>query len=378
MLFRSSPGFNGDFDYGYQLWVDSKRGEIVFNGMLGQNVWICPKNGIVSVVMSGSNELFQETSTQHVIRRYLGGEMNDELDRRDLGLLHEKETHFCDAKMRVRPKQYRRGFLVRLGLRSPRVFDDSWTPMLGNYALSGNNVSILPLVVAAMQNNFAAGIERFSLAREGDGLYMLIYEGGVSYKLEVGIYEYKTVELDVRGEKYIVRVLGECVKRADGVDEYRIEVIFPELPNTRSLTIVKSTEGSILITFSEMPNNKIVESILGRMSEVSSPIAFGVELIERRFGDGVVFKTLEKTFNPTIVGADMSREDYPDIIKEVERRHYEESSRARLLRAFVDRFFKEAADEAVEGDGMPVGDNLITKVIGHIARRKNAIRKNKK
>ena len=56
------PEINGNFNYGYHLWVSRNGSEILFNGMLGQNVWLCPGNNIMVVMTGGNNEIFQQSS----------------------------------------------------------------------------------------------------------------------------------------------------------------------------------------------------------------------------------------------------------------------------------------------------------------------------
>ena len=56
-----SPEISGDFNYGYQTWVARNSDEKLFNGMLGQDVWICPRNNIIAVINGGNDELFQES-----------------------------------------------------------------------------------------------------------------------------------------------------------------------------------------------------------------------------------------------------------------------------------------------------------------------------
>ena len=56
-MHSESPESSGDFNYGYQLWVSRVGKEILFNGMLGQNVWIYPEGNIVVAMNAGNNEL---------------------------------------------------------------------------------------------------------------------------------------------------------------------------------------------------------------------------------------------------------------------------------------------------------------------------------
>ena len=64
--------------------------------MLGQNVWICPKNNIVVSINSGNNELFQESPALTIIRAYLGQDLSADApaDYKDLCELKTREKNF--------------------------------------------------------------------------------------------------------------------------------------------------------------------------------------------------------------------------------------------------------------------------------------------
>ena len=345
MTHALSPSAEGDFNYGYQLWVGRGSDEVLFNGMLGQNVWICPKNGIVAVVFSGNNELFQNSPTLELIRRHLGYEISDELYDKDIKVLHERETQFFDSRRWVRPLEKKRGLLTWLGVRPKTPFDERFSDILGTYVFADNREGMLPLFVRAMQNNLASRLERVSFERVAESLYMSFRESGVDYRIEIGLYGYKTSILDFRGEKYIVRAMGESVKNSDKSVEYRIELLFPELPNTRMITVYKQNRDSLSLTLSELPNNRIVDTLIDSALATSGVLGFALDLLERRFGVGFLQKKIERTFAPELIAADESREEWEKIIEEENARLSVESGTVRFIRAVVNRFFKVDDEE---------------------------------
>ncbi len=345
-----APMVDGDFNYAYQLWVGRNSEEILFNGMLGQNVWICPKNNLVVVINSGNNELFQLSPAMDIIRKYLGCDIEDSLSRRDIRALHEREAHFFDSRKWVRPLEKKRGLLYFLHLRSRFTYDERWTGLEGDYLVMRNNVSILPLFVVGMQNNFKAGIDRFSISREGEGLIFSFREGGVDYSIEVGLYEYKRCVLDFRGEKYVAEVMGEALLNAKSEEEYRIEFVFPEMPNTRMIKITRGNEGALALEFSEVPNNKIVDKLVARVPHTSGIAGFAIDLLERRFGESFIEKKVEDVFTPRLVAVRQDDENGERILKEANDKATAESSAVRFIRAIVDRFFKESVGIAEVND----------------------------
>ncbi len=361
---------NGDFDYGYQLWVGRNTDEVLFNGMLGQNVWVCPHNGIVAMIFCGNNELFQNSPALDIVRKYFGGALEDtEFNRKDVKALHERETAFFDCRRWVRPLEKRRGLFYWLGLRSRTAFDESWDAVLGEYEFGKNNTGLLPLFVRVMQNNMDSHIERMILEREGNSLFLTTHESGDVHRMEVGLYEYKESVFDFRGEKYIVKAMGESMIGADGNREYRIELLFPELPNTRMLVLRQSAGGRLGVSFSEMPNHKILEAYLTAVPATNPAIGFGLDMLEKRFGEGFIHDKVVETFAPTLIGADVSVEGYEDIVAEQTAVATEKSRGVKLLCAFVQRFFKDNVPEDPKPQRSVLG-GILDRVRGKRAQAK--------
>ena len=213
--------------------------------------------------------------------------------------------------------------------------------MLGSYALPDNNVGVLPLFIRAMQNNLDSRLSELKLTKRGGALFLGFVESGEEYSLEVGLYGYKESVLDFRGEKYTVRAIGDAVFGTGGIPEYRIELLFPEMPNTRMIKLTRVSGERIKIELSEVPNNRVVDALLDRIPEASAALGFVIEMLEKRFGKGFIGAKVEKTFTPTLIGADMRYEGYLDVVKSEGERLSQDSRAVRLLRAFVDRFIRE-------------------------------------
>ena len=348
---------DGDFNYAYQMWVGRNTSEILFNGMLGQNVWICPKNNLVVVINSGNNEMFQLSPALDIIRKYLGCDIEDSLNKHDIRALEEREAHFFDSRRWVRPLEKKRGILYFLHLRSSVSFDDRWLEVCHRYRVQRNGSSMLPLFIAGMQNNFNAGISALSLERAGDSLLLGFREGGVDYSLEVGLYEYKSTVLDFRGEKYIVMAMGEALIGARGTKEYRVELVFPEMPNTRMIRIMPTGDGVVSIELSEVPNNEMVNKLIARVPHTNGAAGFALEILRRRFGDSFIEDKVRSVFTPTLLGVSEELSECEELIRREEARCSEETKLVKLLKAVVKRFFKETAEIAESGeeqsDGAP-------------------------
>lgn len=323
-----APESAGDYNYGYQLWVHRKSDTFLFNGMLGQNVWVCPHNNIVAVASCENNELFQKSAVLEIIEKYLGGKISgDTYDRNALSELRDKEQSFFTSRRWTAPNKPKKGITYRLGLRSKTPFVPIWKKVLGTYTFPMNNHGILPLFIRAMQNNYTGGIEAVVFERSGERLFFTSREGGVDYRFEVGLYEFKSTVLNFNGEKYIVRAMGDVEYREGEDPVYKIELILPEMPNSRKMRFTIGENGKVILRMTEIPNEKIAEPLVESIYTTNPKLSFAVNLLERRLGDRFINRKLESVFSPTLIGADTRSEYYYDILAD-EKSRVEEANRS--------------------------------------------------
>ena len=331
------PEINGNFNYGYHLWVSRNGSEILFNGMLGQNVWLCPGNNIMVVMTGGNNEIFQQSSALEIVRGYLGGEIRDDIERGNLELLRRKEADFFHSRRWVKPTGTRRYLLSKFGLGG--TFDFKWYGIMGSYALSKNRAGMLPLVMRALQNNFSGGISEISIKRVGRDLHFCYVEGGREYCLRLGTRTYEENLIDLRGEKYLVMAMGEAGWSRYGQREYRIELLLPETASIRRISIKRGRGESIIIDMSELPNDRLVEHMIESYSATYPKLGIGLDILDKRIGKGKLRDGLRAAFSPTLVGVDKSVEGYADILEEENRRAEEIYQRSRPIKNIIDRLF---------------------------------------
>lgn len=332
-----SDGSMGDYDYGYHVWVGAE-GDILFNGMFGQNVWINPKNNIIVAINCGNNELFQRSPTLNIIRKYLGGEIKDELSYSAYSMLRKKEKRFFEPRHWIRPKNPK-GILYRLGVRTDRHATDEWLKVKGEYLLPHNNLGMLPIFLRLMQNNLESGIDKFGIEANGQSLAITFCEAGVDYRIGVGIFDFVTTVLDFRGEKYVVSAIGEAIEDEDRNPVFKIELIFPELPNTRMIKITEKDNGRILIRMEENPTRRVVDRYL-EQSFMSSPLAaLAMGAMKKRLGENFISEALDIVFAPSAVGI---RSDLPELdalmaLEERERELRVEkfTAAASMIRGFI-------------------------------------------
>ena len=333
------PDVNGGFNYGYHIWVARDTDELLFNGMLGQNLWICPKNDIMVVMTGGNNEMFQASPALEIVRAYLGGRIEDIVHRGDLELLRQKERSFFYSRLWVRPTRIGRGIFSRLGLGGG--FDFKWYGIMGSYAISQNRAGMLPLVMRAMQNNFSGGIEEISIGKSGSGLWLSYVENGVSYRIAVGLSGYEKNLVDLRGEKYLVLAMGEAGWTRHGQKEYKIELLLPETASVRRLRLSRIKGDVISIHMSEVPNDKLIQTVVESYSTANAKLGKGIEILDKRVGRGSISEGVHRTFSPRLVGVDKTRLNFQELLDEENKKTAEMYRRSMPMKGIIEKLFFE-------------------------------------
>ncbi len=341
----TTPKTIGSYDYGYQMWSSDCGDEYLFNGMLGQNVWICPKNRLVVVTLSGNNELFQNGKAQAIIERYLGIDLSNDLSEScfggDLLDLRDAEAHFFESRHWIRPYVSKRGISYRLGLKSRRPYPKEWDELIGKYHFAKNNYGIVPLVIRGMQNNFKSSIDGIGFEREDDSIFFLYSEGGVHYRLEVGFYDFKESVIDLRGEKYIVRVMGEAMEDEDRNMLYKLEILFPEMPNTRMIKLSFGESGELIMRMSELPSEKIVDVYMAELNASNPKMGFFKDMLEKRVGMNFASAKAAETFSPRLIGARRGSGNYTEILDKEREKIRAGEKTAKIIDTLVDKLLHE-------------------------------------
>ena len=357
-----SPESSGDFNYGYHIWVHRERDDFLFNGMLGQNVWVSPSTDTVAVITAGNNELFQQSPALGIVMRYLSGDACEKETRGGIIALRSAERRFFESRMFAHPLARRGGILSFIGLRSATPYDSSWDRILGSYSMRANNDSLLPIFVRCMQNNLRGGIDYLELLREGECPVLTVKSGDAEHRLEIGLYGFRETLLDFNGEKYTVRALGESTYADDGAPLYRITLLFPELPNTRFLELRPVGDGSMLLSFTETPGKRIASSFLESLPVTNPKLSFAKQMLERRFGADFLERRLERLFSPSLTLVERGSAREAEILAYEEMLAATDNAAVDSLMNLVSRFLKEdplpevsSEDSAEESGGALYG-----------------------
>lgn len=335
----------GDFNYGYHVWVGREGSDFLLSGMLGQNVWVYPDENIVVSLNSGNNEIFQDSPALRIIKSRLTAlSQCEKPTRADKSELKAVIKSFFKSRQRVKPEERLRGLLYFLKVKESCPFDVSWDAVLGEYGFPDNNVGILPLFVRVLQNNYCGGIESLELFRRGEELYMSVVEGGVEFEYPIGLYSHRETVVDYDGEKYIVRSVGRATFAESGERIFTIEMLFPELPNTRYIVLAESENG-IVVSFSEMPNERVADKFIESFNFTGlGGMALG--LLEKKLGENFIAAKLARAFNPTISGIDKRITECEEIISEKNRElSLKKENSGKFIRSLVSRFIGDSSAE---------------------------------
>lgn len=273
----------GDYDYGYHLWVARDGSSILFNGMLGQNIWINPHTEMVVVFTAGNEEFFQVSTGLRTVARYFGGTYCPE----DLMIgnpvafsrLKRAERLFFAARNRV-------GETLRvhddpLTERRQEAVPDRMAELIGAYVPEENNIGLLPLCVRLMQNSHAGGITRIGFERQGEDFLFCVTEGETRHVLPCGFSGYRYTTLDFLGEPYLVGTCVKFVENEDGEELVKVDVVFPEIPNSRHIKLYFRDENHLALAFREKPGAGTVAAVLQSCSanvpEFSRLIGFAMD-----------------------------------------------------------------------------------------------------
>ena len=163
-------------------------------------------------------------------------------------------------------------------------------------------------------------------------------EGGESFRLEIGFTEFKSTVFIYHGEKYLVRVMGEAMEDEDRNMLYKLEFLFPEMPNVRMLKFSFGDDGSLVMRMAEQPNHRIADLFFDEIGIGNPVLAFLYDMLEKRLGKRFVQKKLEETFAPTLIGARVGAENYTQIMDGQREKRSAQAKMVKLIDTIIVKF----------------------------------------
>ena len=339
----SVPTEVSKYDYGRQIWVDGESGDFFFNGMLGQNVWVCPKEGIVVALTAGGCELMQESPALAIIKKHLltaaaqKERPKDKITRE----LDEKCKSFFASREWITLHAPLRGLHYLLKIKSATPFDKALLPLVGRYVFPENNLCLLPSFVCAMQNNYSGGIKAIELSRSRSLLHMRAELGCGEVDIDLGSYEYADGVLVQRGERFLVRGAISAETDGEGNLAYKIQLIFPELPNSRRMTLSLAGDGRLNVRLSEVPNEEMCPNLIHAAEMTNPRLASLFSMLERTLGHDYLIRRMSELFTREITAFSTTSPHLDELLSEENERTAAKINSSRLVRSIFARFAAE-------------------------------------
>ena len=196
-----------------------------------------------------------------------------------------------------------------------------------------------------MQNNYTGGIERISVEKSDTGILVSVEEGCSSYKFRAGFYAYEESIVDICGEKYLLSSLASAGIGKDGSVNYKIEIVFPELPNKRVLIFTPFAEARIKFEMLETPNQKLALPFLETMTNGNKKIALALDFVAKRLGEDFLEDKISELFEPTLIGVDEANPDFKEFLQEETLANNERLRSGKMLAGLISQFVRDDDEE---------------------------------
>lgn len=305
-----STGDVSDFyDYGYHIWTGRRHNSFLFNGMLGQNVLGFRDNGILLVSHAGNDELFQQSRYFPLAEKYFGRAFADSLpsdekahDRLTKTIASLRDPLPAAATVPAKKRGFGRLFRPKSVPASPPSLPEECGRLHGiRFTADDENApgaGLAPVVLQAVQNNYAAGLASISFLQSGDAFYMTYTEQNAGYFLQIGFDEAKDSDVTLNGVPYHVKTFGRFTHNEDGEPLLLVRVNFCETPLTRVLKLYY-TGASPRLEQSERPGAPFIYSkvLLIKRELLAAPIIGDtVNLLDNDY----LRYRVDRKFHPTL------------------------------------------------------------------------------
>lgn len=261
-----TPIENCKYGYGYHVWIAGRKNSYQFNGMLGQNVIVYPDINMVIISTAGNNEFFPNCKFIDLIEKYFVKDFSLKenilpKNNKDYKSLLNIENTLGEKNTNKKLKEKVMNFIKKnKNLEMFKEINKKY------YKMEFSAVSILPLFIQALHNNYSKGLSEIGFFIEDNEFFILIKEGNNEYLIPIGFENTKYKELNINEEFYIVGCDGEFTTDEEETLVLKLRISFIETSNTRFLKKF-FYKDEILTKWSEIPGMKL---IMGGVSSLLS------------------------------------------------------------------------------------------------------------
>lgn len=241
-----TPDSLGAFDYGYQIWTENGRDAFLFNGMLGQNMYVNRENGIICVTFAGNTHAFQQCDVFSYVNEYFTKPYPSSC----------KKTKYTRAlKVYGKEKKEHPLFKSTLPRECALVDGELYT------ADKKTAVGLFPFLMQCIFNNYSTGFEKAGFEISNGKFYLLYSEKEKTFRLPVGFRSPEKTVIDYYGDSFSACVRGAFSRDFRNRLTLDIKCDFSELPSTRFIKFVFTYKGAEM-TQTELPGDAVIASVL--------------------------------------------------------------------------------------------------------------------
>ncbi len=265
--------------YGYQIWTLPNKG-FVFNGMLGQNVFVFPNRDLVIAITAGSSTLFSDYIGTQLIKDFVMTENNFSEEPLPINKL---EQYVCNASLANME------FMEKLIIKKPSF--DEFTEIMFKKNFASDTIykkyikraqllmdkdfyfeepigSVMPILLQAMYNNYSKGITHITFLYFPDDFRIIFEETHTINEIKVGFLQPTYQEFHLNGQVFRIGTLGKFTTDEDGNVVLKIKISFIEQANTKIVKIW-FLDNKIKLQLVETPRmDEILDIIIGEDSPI--------------------------------------------------------------------------------------------------------------
>jgi len=300
-----TPASQNKYGYGYQVWMANRKKSFLFNGVLGQNAIVYPDLNMIILFTAGNNELFVNSHMMDIVERFfnesvfLGEENPKDKVLPENKLEHQKLMETMKELMvgtfpkpvgAVSWRSTKQGFHYYGGWNHKRKLIEKKTSCQESFILEQeflyekeyvtpkSEVSIIPLFIQCMQNNYSKGLNRIKFLRKQEKFWIQVQEGELIYDIPIGFDKSEYTVIHLNDEPYRIGTKGVLLRNEDNVLVLKIIFSFVEMTNSSMLKFHFYEERAV-VKFCELPDLREVANDVIPFLKFSLP-SNAVEMIK--------------------------------------------------------------------------------------------------
>lgn len=291
----------GKYGYGYQVWMGKRPGAYLFNGMLGQIVYIIPDLQMVFAFTGGSDNLYRDNATNFLIEKYFDEDfVPREQAANPKAVQHLRST--CRHLQYPTADRIRNRYAIGGTLMATPTYEmeRQAVHLEGRaYEMPPQFVGLLPIFIQSIHNNYSKGLSRFRFYRQGEDLILETTEGEDINRIPLGFSEIKYCDIEENGETYLAAVNAVMIRNEDNVPVLKVELSLIETANTRIIKFFFE-QTRVRVQFLESPGIEMmlngIESMMSR-SVAPAMVTSAMAAIDQDYVECKIKKAFEPVFD---------------------------------------------------------------------------------